>query len=128
MQCKQNAPIFASNGEAVGHLDRVVVESQTKVITHTIASRNGLGRESKVVPISLIADANGERISLQEGAGDLHGLQDFEEKHYVMSGDAGAGGAAPAVVSQPIAGMPGSVITETKPKYVKQMEQHIPAG
>jgi len=126
MEFKKDAPIYSANGEAVGHLDRVVVNSDTKVITHIVAEKGGLGKESKVVPISLIAEANSERINLQEGAGDLHGLQDFEEKHYVMSGDPGAG--APSVVSQPIAGMPGAVVSESKPKYVKEKEQHIPAG
>jgi len=99
MEYKQNAPVFAVNGDAVGHLDRVVVDAETKAITHIVVNKGGLSKDARVVPISLIAEANAERISLQEGAGDLHGLQAFEEKHYVMSGD--TTGGAPAVVSQP---------------------------
>jgi uncharacterized protein YrrD len=126
MEFKQNVPIYAANGEAVGHLDRVVVNSDTKAITHIVVQKGSLLKEERVVPISLIAEANDEQILLREDAGDLHGLQQFEEKHYVMSGDAGAG--ASAVVSQPMAGMPGAVVSEARPKYVKQVEQHIPAG
>jgi uncharacterized protein YrrD len=126
MEFKQNVPVFAANGDAVGHLDRVVVDSETKVITHIVVHKGNLNKEDKVVPISLIAEAHDDRIDLREGAGDLRGLQQFEEKHYVMSGDGGAG--APAVVSQPLGGMPGAVVSEPRPKYVKQVEQHIPTG
>ena len=81
MEFKQNVPVFAANGAAVGHLDRVVVDSETKVITHIVVHKGNLNKEDKVVPISLIAEANDDRIDLREGAGDLHGLQQFEEKH-----------------------------------------------
>src|SRR5258708_6536139 len=126
MEFKQNVPIYAANGEVVGHLDRVVVNSVTKAITHIIVQKGGLLKEERVVPISLISEATDERINLREDAGDLHGFQQFEEKTYVMSGD--AGGGASGVVSQPMAGMPGAVVNESRPKYVKQVEQHIPAG
>jgi uncharacterized protein YrrD len=123
---KQNVPIFAANGDAVGHLDRVVVDPETKVITHIVVQKGFLFKEDKVVPISLIADANEDRINLREDAGDLHALQQFEEKHYVMSGD--ATGGAPAVISQPLGGVPGAVVAEPRDKFIKQVEQHIPTG
>src|SRR5258708_22717491 len=125
MELKQNAPVVAANGDAVGHLDRVVVDSEKKTVTHIVVQKGGLSKDARVVPISLIAEANADRISLQEGAGDLHGLQAFEDKHYVMSGNAGSGGA---VVSQPLAGMPGAGVREPQPNDVKEVEQHIPAG
>ena len=126
MEFKQNVPVFAANGEAVGHLNRVVVNSGTKVVTHIVVNKGGLAKEGKVVPISLISDANDERVSLREDAADLHGMQQFEEKQYVMMGDTGSNG--PSVVSQPLAGAPGAVVSDPKPKYVKQVEQHIPQG
>ena len=126
MEFKQNVPIYAANAEVVGHLDRVVVNADTKAITHIVVQKGSLLKEERVVPISLIAEANDEQIILREDAGDLSGLQQFEEKHYVMSGDAGAG--VSPVVSQPLGGMPGAVVSESRPKYVKQVEQHIPAG
>jgi uncharacterized protein YrrD len=124
MEFKQDVPIFAANGDAVGHLDRVVVDSETKVVTHIVVQKGFLFKEDKVVPISLIADAKEDRINLRADAGDLHALQQFEEKHYVMSGD--ATGGAPAVVSQPLAGFPGAVVSEPRQQYIKQVEQHIP--
>src|SRR5579859_1258896 len=125
MEFEQNAPVVAANGDAVGHLDRVVVDTEKKTVTHIVVQKGGLSKDARVVPISLIAEASADRISLQEGAGDLHGLQAFEEKHLVMSGAAGSGGV---VVSQPLAGMPGAVVSDPQPKYVKEVEQHIPAG
>lgn len=127
MEFKQNAAIVAANGDAVGHLDRVVVDPETKVITHIVVQKGFLLKEDKVVPIGLIAEATADRISLREDAGDLHALQPFEEKHYVMSGDASAGGA-PTVVTQPLAGIPGAVTSEPRQKFIKQVEQHIPTG
>jgi uncharacterized protein YrrD len=126
MEFKQNVPIFAANGDAIGHLDRVVVDSDKKVITHIVVQKGSLTKEEKVVPISLVAEATDDRINLRQEAGDMHGLQAFEEKHYVMSGDTTGGGGS--VVSQPLAGMPGAVVSEPRAKYVKQVEQHIPTG
>jgi len=125
MEFKQHAPIFAANGDEVGHLDRVVVDSSTKAITHLVIQTSGLTKAGHVVPISLISDATAERINLREQAGDVHELPKFEEKHYVMSGD--SGGSA-TTVSQPLGGMPGAVVNDARPKYVKEIEQHIPAG
>src|SRR5213080_1017169 len=94
MELKQNAPILAANGDAVGHLDRVVVNPETKVITHIVVQTGGLvKKEGKVVPLSLIAEATDEQIKLRDGAGDLQQMQSFEEKQYVMQGDASTGAA-----------------------------------
>jgi uncharacterized protein YrrD len=123
MEFKQNAAIVTSNGDAVGHIYRVVVDPETKVVTHIVVRKGFLFKEDKVVPISLIAEATDEQIKLRDDVGDLHALPLFEEKHYVMSGDSGG-----SVITQPIAGMPGSYVTEPREKYIKQVERHIPAG
>lgn len=127
MEFEQNAPIFAANGDAVGHIDRVVVDPETKAITHIVVRKGFLLTEDKVVPINLIADATQERINLREDAGDLEALPTFEEKHYVRLDNGGASG--PAVVSQPLPGMPGAYVSSApRERFVKQVEQHIPQG
>src|SRR5258706_12332701 len=118
MEFKQNVPIYAANREAVGHLDRVVVDTTTKAISHIVVQKGGLKKDSRVVPLSLIAEAEADRIILREEAGDLDGLQQFEEKQYAMS-EGATGGSG--VVTQPRAGMPGAVVSEPRPKYVKQI-------
>lgn len=107
----------------VGHIDRVVVDPETKVVTHIVVRKGFLVKEDKVVPISLIAEATDEQIKLRDDARDLHALPLFEDKHYVMSGESGG-----SVITQPIPGMPGTYVSEPRQKYVKQVEQHIPAG
>src|SRR5260370_28486368 len=103
MEFQQNSAIFTANGDAVGHIDRVVVDPETKVVTHIVVRKGFLFKEDKVVPISLIAKATEDGIRLRDDVGDLHALPLFEEKHYVMSGASGG-----AIVTQPLAGMPGA--------------------
>jgi len=124
MEFCQNASVFTTNGDKVGHLDRVVVDPENKAITHIVVTKGFIFKEDKVIPIGLIADAAGERINLRENAGDIDALPRFEEKQYVRLDD----GGQPPVVSQPLAGMPGAVASAPRERYVKRIEHHIPEG
>jgi uncharacterized protein YrrD len=127
MEFQKNVAVQAANGQTVGHLDRVVVDAESKAVTHIVVHKGTLGKEAKVVPISAVAEALADHVKLTAEAGDLHAFQDFEEQQYVMSGDPTATEPA-VVVGQPISGIPSTIITEPAPRYIKEMEQHIPRG
>ncbi len=132
MQFQQDASIVAANGQEVGHIDRVVVDPQTKAVTHIVVRKGLLFKEEKVVPIVLIADATEDRITLRAGAEDLEALPPFEEKHYVQSEGgtaptASPSGSAPALYGpSPLGGALGASLPEER--FVEQIEQNIPEG
>jgi uncharacterized protein YrrD len=84
MEFIKNAPVFTAKNERVGHVDRVVIDPQTKEVTHIVIRKGFIFAESKVLPISLVA-SGGEQIMLRENAGDLHAFPRFEERNFVNS-------------------------------------------
>jgi uncharacterized protein YrrD len=83
MQFRDGTSVFTSEGREVGHVDRVVLDPETKEVTAVIVRKGLLFTEDKVVPISLIASATDQRVTLREDAGDLDRLPAFEEAHYI---------------------------------------------
>ncbi|MDX1416179.1 MAG: PRC-barrel domain-containing protein [Candidatus Promineifilaceae bacterium] len=83
MQVKIGADVITENGEQVGRVDRVVIDPESKEVTHLVVEKGFLFTEDKVVPVSMIAPAAEAKITLKEDAGDLARLPDFEESHYV---------------------------------------------
>jgi uncharacterized protein YrrD len=84
MEFMKNAPVFTAKHELVGHVARVVVDSQTKEVTHIVIRKGFIFAENKVLPISLIA-SGGEQIMLCENAGDLHAFPRSEERDSISS-------------------------------------------
>jgi len=127
MEFKQNAGVFTANDQQVGHIDRVVVDPQTKAVTHIVVRKGFLFTEDKVVPIELIVDTTEDRITLRDDVCDLHALPLFEEKHYVRSeGAPSSPGSAPSLYGYPSA--PGAYPAPPDEKYITQIEQNIPEG
>jgi len=133
MQFKQNAGVFTTNGESVGHIDRVVLDPSTKTVTHIVVRKGFFFQEDKVVPLEMISEATEDRITLRADAGDLQALPLFEEKHYVISEEA----APPTLPSGYVASSSGymlsnvpgeSLILPVVEKPIAQIEQHIPEG
>jgi len=128
LQFKQNVGVFTATGEAVGHIDRVVVDPHTNVVTHIVVQKGFFFKEDKVVPIDLVTEATEDQIKLREDAGDLHALPPFEEKHYLTS-DAKV--SEPLVNPTPLGYSPLTASAEEPPpgpRLIAQTEQNIPAG
>lgn len=103
MQFKQGVSVVTADGQDVGRVDRVVIEPRTKEVTHIVVRQGFLFTEDKVVPISLIASATEDRVTLREDAGNLDKLPPFEEVQYVPLNDAEANAAAyPADYAPPL--------------------------
>jgi uncharacterized protein YrrD len=83
MQFKDGTGVYAFDGQHVGHVDRVVLNPQTKEVTHLVVRKGFLFTEDKIVPLNLIASATEDRVSLCEDAGELDALPPFEETHYI---------------------------------------------
>jgi sporulation protein YlmC with PRC-barrel domain len=69
--------------QKVGELESVIIDPVTDEITHLIVKKGFLLTTDKLIPISLVADGNDERIKLHEFEGTIDDLQDYEETHFV---------------------------------------------
>jgi len=80
----KDAEIFSSVGEKIGKLDRVVLDPETKKVSHIVVKQGMLFPSSKVIPFSYI-DLDGERITLTKNAMELEDLPDFTESSYIST-------------------------------------------
>jgi uncharacterized protein YrrD len=83
MQFKQGANVSTYDGKNVGNVDRVVLNPRTKEVTHLVVRKGFLFNEDKIVPLSLVASATEDRVTLRPDAADLDKLPPFEEVHYI---------------------------------------------
>jgi uncharacterized protein YrrD len=83
MQFKEGSRVYTADGKDVGRIDKVVMNPQTKELTHLVVRKGFLFTEDKVLPLSLVASANEDGLMLQAEAGNLDKLPAFEETHYI---------------------------------------------
>ncbi|MFT3893937.1 MAG: PRC-barrel domain-containing protein [Anaerolineales bacterium] len=80
-QFHRNATILSAEGKPVGSIERVVVNTETHVLTDIIVSTGDRSnREEKVVPVELVDETADGHIVLREEAGVLQGCPPFEER------------------------------------------------
>lgn len=136
MQFKEGAKVFTSDGERVGTIDRVVLEPDTKEVTHLVVKKGFVFTEDKVVPMSLVGPATEDRVTLRQDAGDLEELPAFKETHYVeLDGEYGPASGSPRLV-RPLYWYPplgawwttGAYAAYGRPQYVARTEENIPQG
>jgi uncharacterized protein YrrD len=84
MQIKEGTRVETSTGERVGSVGRVVIDPRSKEITHIVVEKGFLFGTDRVLPASLIADSDDERLVLSGEAGDLEQFPEFEVSNFVM--------------------------------------------
>lgn len=113
MRFKEGTPVYSADNEDVGRIERVVINPQTREVTHLVVRQGFLFTEDKLIPIELVASTSEDRVTLTRTEGSLQDLPPFEETHYVgvgedeISGDPTVprGGYAEPLYSYPPAGM-----------------------
>jgi uncharacterized protein YrrD len=134
MQLKQGAEVYTADGEKVGSVDRIVIEPDTKEVTHLVVEKGFLFREDKVLPMSLVGPATKDRVTLREDADDLDRLPDFQAAHYVRADrdtqlTSVSEHQAPPVYWYPPLGFwneAGGYLGYSGPNYVLKTEQNTP--
>lgn len=85
MQFKQGAKVFAADGDRVGTIDRIVIEPDTREVTHLVIHIGVLFSKDKVIPISLVDHAAEDHLTLRENVSDLESFPDFQESHFILA-------------------------------------------
>lgn len=133
MQFKKGAAVTTADGENVGGIDRVVIDPQSNEITHLVVRKGFLFSEDKVVPISLVAQAKEDGVSLRKTEEALQDLPPFEEAYYV-SDDAQkpvqAAYVQPLYWYPPLGAAAGNYLGTypTPPAEYVAVERNIPEG
>jgi sporulation protein YlmC with PRC-barrel domain len=138
MQIRQHALVYTFDGKNVGRIDRIVLDPQTKDVTHLVVRNGFLLTEDKLVPVDLIGAATERGVTLQAEVSDLEALPLFEETHYAWAagnlsskppGDTGGNVGHPLYQYPTLDGVPRIVMSDPPPPpYVAGTEQNIPAG
>ena len=85
MELTSGKDIYTSDGEKVGSIERVVLEPETKEVTHVVIEKGFLFTESKVVPINMLGAETDEGIRLREEE-FFEDLATFRETDYIPAG------------------------------------------
>ena len=126
IQFQKKATVLAADGQQIGSIERVVVNTTSNVLTDIVVRKGSvLDVEEKVVPIELVAETAPGQIVLRDTAGMLEGFPSFEERHLVDADNAQSSAEPPAVVGYPSLGVPMTVVRK---EAATRMEQNIPDG
>jgi uncharacterized protein YrrD len=136
MQFKDGTNVLTADGKNVGRIDRVVLEPDSKEVTHLVIEKGVLFTEDKVVPISLVGPATADKVTLRKDEDELEALQEFQESHYVhadmdfKSSSAPSQGAIPLYRYPPIGSWrnTGGYTPYAKSNVVLKTEKNIPKG
>ena len=83
MRLIKGADVYSANGEKLGTLSRVIIDPNTREVTHIVIEKGLLFTTNKLVPINTINPHNEEMITLTSSEQELEELQDFQESEYV---------------------------------------------
>lgn len=83
MELKKGADVFSSVGEKVGYLDRVVINPDTKEVTHLVVQTGLVFSTNKVIPIEWVSMKVGDRIALKKNAQELEDLPEYDPDSYI---------------------------------------------
>lgn len=88
MEFSNGVNVVAADGKQAGSLKRVVINPETKEITHVVVHRGLLANEDKVIPIEFVDTGTPEKITLTCTSDDLKTMSPLEVKQFAPN-DAG---------------------------------------
>jgi uncharacterized protein YrrD len=83
MRFKEGAPVYSADARHMDSVDRVVVDAETRAITHVVVEKGLFFTTDKLVPISFVKEASDDEVTLRKVADDIQDLPDFKESYYV---------------------------------------------
>jgi len=83
MIIRYGADVITAEGDNAGKVKFVVIDPTDQEATHIILEKGKLVREDRVLPMSLVADSNEDRVKLYELEEPLDELPLYKEEHYI---------------------------------------------
>jgi uncharacterized protein YrrD len=85
MQFREGASVYTTENEKVGTIDQIVLDPDSKEITHVVVQKGFLFAEDKLVPVRSIKAATADRVTLHTSYANLEEFPDFEVEHYLKA-------------------------------------------
>jgi uncharacterized protein YrrD len=82
MEFNDNAKVYTSDGKDAGSLHRVVMDPNSKKVTHLVVQKGLLFKEDKVVEVEQVASSSADQIHLKCSLDQLKDMSPFEVKDY----------------------------------------------
>lgn len=82
MQFRRGAHIHGADDRPIGRITHVVLDPDSKIVTHVVVRRGLVFREDKLIPFAWLHSLISGRVELDDSAGDLRALPDFEESYF----------------------------------------------
>ena len=84
MEFKDGTNVYTFDGKMVGNLRRVVIDPETKDVTHIVIQKGVFYKEDKVIEVEKVDSAAPERITLNCIADDLKEMTPLDVKKYIF--------------------------------------------
>lgn len=82
MELKENTDVLNARGEKIGSVDRVVIDPESRKVTHLVAKKGLLFTREKVIPVEQVERVTPDAVTLKEIV-DPNELPDFEEEYHI---------------------------------------------
>ncbi len=99
MEFKDGTNVLTSDGKDAGNLHRVVIDPDSKQITHIVIQKGFLFKEDRVIPIAKIIAASKDQIVLNCTMDELKDMAPLEIKDYAPINESAGGESIPGVYS-----------------------------
>lgn len=83
MKLKKGADVLNSDGEKLGTLQRVIIDPQTKAVTHIVVEKGWLFSTNKVISFGELDPDSEDRLVVKGPHDDPDDFPAFEASHYV---------------------------------------------
>lgn len=136
MQFTEGMPVYSPNGKKLGKVKRVVLDPQSREVTHIIVDQGSLlSSDSRVIPMEVVEMSTSDRVMLRADIDDLGDFQPFQEDYYVSVGDVRAdeptrpaGYAEPMYWYPPVGNYYGYNSGYPSYPYISKTERNLPKG
>lgn len=134
MQIDKTMDVYTQDGDRVGNVERFVLRPDTNEITHVVVNKGLFFPSDRVVPVSLIAESEDDRLILSGEVDDPNAFMEFEETYFVRSTEDSEGSELPiAYYWYPPSDInfwnPAGALYSPRPDYLhREIERNIPAG
>jgi uncharacterized protein YrrD len=136
MKFTKGADVFTSQGEKLGTLRRVIIDPETKAVTHVVVEKGFLFSTDRVIPVDRLDTDQEKRLVLGNAEEDFEKFPIFEESHYVVLDEndhpvtevEGAYWYPPASLAWWRTGAAYLGYNPPMPNYVLRTNQNIPEG
>ncbi len=138
MRLTKGADVYSSDGEKLGTVDRVVLDPQTREVTHIVISRGLMFKTEKLIAIDRVDQSMTDKLTLRSPKAKMENFPDFEETHYVNQDQT----ENPTSDELPVSywyppmnlawwrtgGAANPILYPSQPIYVPRTTQNIPEG